>query len=291
MTSTQCWTHLQADLGDLSSLSTWNDGMKWLLLVVDVYSKFIMVAALPDKRPVSVAEAMRKMFTKWIPFNLLTDKGKEFTTGAMLQLYADLKINHFTLRGSDQKAQVAEAHLKTIKYKIYRYFTHNNTRRWVDVVQQIAESLNKTRSTVTGMRPVDVNFDTKMPNQQPQIADISKFEIGDTVVLSNRRETFQKGFRSLWGSELFVVRQIDMRVPVTYRVSDLNGKKIEGRFYDAELQRAENSDGVYKVERILDERRRKGKLEYLVKWLDYDDEFNSWVRAEDVIDLRTHPSE
>ncbi|CAJ0585350.1 unnamed protein product, partial [Mesorhabditis spiculigera] len=291
MTSTQCWTHLQADLGDLSSLSTWNDGMKWLLLVVDVYSKFIMVAALPDKRPASVAEAMRKMFTKWIPFNLLTDKGKEFTTGAMLQLYADLKINHFTLRGSDQKAQVAEAHLKTIKYKIYRYFTHNNTRRWVDVVQQIAESLNKTRSTVTGMRPVDVNFDTKIPNQQPQIADSSKFQIGDTVVLSNRRETFQKGFRGLWGSELFVVRQIDMRVPVTYRVSDLNGKKIEGRFYDAELQRAENSDGVYKVERILDERRRKGKLEYLVKWLDYDDEFNSWVRAEDVIDLRTHPSE
>ncbi|CAJ0570586.1 unnamed protein product, partial [Mesorhabditis spiculigera] len=289
MTSYQSWTDLQADLGDLSDLAEWNDGMKWLLLVVDIYSKFIMVAPLKDKRPAGVAVEMRKMFNPWIPYNLMTDQGKEFTSGAMLDLYKDLEINHFTLRGSDQKAQVAEAHLKTIKYKIYRYFTHYNTRRWVDVVHKIADTLNHTRSSVTGMRPVDVTLDTRLPEQHVRIADDSRFNVGDTVVLSNRRQTFQKGFRGLWGTELFVVRHVDMRIPVTYRVADLNGELVEGRFYEQELQRAENREGVYKVEKVLRERRRRGKIEYFVKWLDYGDEFNSWVAADDVVDLTPRP--
>ncbi|CAJ0566500.1 unnamed protein product, partial [Mesorhabditis spiculigera] len=140
------------------------------------------------------------------------------------------------------------------------------------------------------MRPAEVDIETKLPASHAKIASNSRFEVGDSVVLSNKRQVFQKGFRGLWGTELFVIKQIDMRSPVTYRVTDLNGELIEGRFYEQELQRAENPDGVYKVERILKERRRKGKIEYFVKWLDYGDEFNSWVSAEDVIDLRTPPS-
>ena len=39
---------------------------------------------------------------------------------------------------------------------------------------------------------------------------------------------------------------------------------------------------VYRDEKILRTRKRKGVVEYLVKWKDYADKFNSWVSERDI---------
>ena len=70
-------------------------------------------------------------------------------------------------------------------------------------------------------------------------------------------------------------------------VRDYHGGVIEGRFYADEIQKIkrEKDDDVYAVEKVIQQKRRNGEIWYLVKWLGYDDTFNSWVRKSDIVQV------
>ena len=70
-----------------------------------------------------------------------------------------------------------------------------------------------------------------------------------------------------------------------YKLKDDAGKILDGTFYEAELQKVIKEDDVYRVEKILRKRKRKGVVEYLVKWKGYADKFNSWVSERDILKL------
>jgi hypothetical protein len=64
---------------------------------------------------------------------------------------------------------------------------------------------------------------------------------------------------------------------VTYALKDYDGEDIKGKFYEFEIQKVTKEDDVYDVEKILKTRKRKGKIQHLVKWKGYPDKFNSWI--------------
>ena len=75
-----------------------------------------------------------------------------------------------------------------------------------------------------------------------------KFDIGDKVRISKRKRTFEKRYTPNWTEELFVIdKQLDTS-PVTYRLKDLNGKNIEGSFYEPELQKSQQQ--VFRIEKV-----------------------------------------
>ena len=104
-----------------------------------------------------------------------------------------------------------------------------------------------------------------------------RYDVGDTVRISVRRQPFEKSYLGNWSEELFVVRCRYATVPVTYGLKDLAEEDIKGRFYEQELQKVTESDRKYVVEKILKTRKRAGKIEYFVKWRSYPEKFNSWV--------------
>ena len=67
------------------------------------------------------------------------------------------------------------------------------------------------------------------------------------------------------------------RVPPVYRLRDYPYDEIEGVFYAEELQKVHRSDDIYKIEKILAEKKENGKVKVLVKWLGHDKKFNSWL--------------
>jgi hypothetical protein len=101
------------------------------------------------------------------------------------------------------------------------------------------------------------------------------------VRLSETKRTFKKGYLPNWTEELFtVVKCIETRPPV-YLIKDDHGEILEGTLYSEELQKVIKKDDVYKIERILKKRKRR-RVQYLVKWLGHPDTFNSWIFKQDL---------
>jgi hypothetical protein len=67
-----------------------------------------------------------------------------------------------------------------------------------------------------------------------------------------------------------------------YTIKDSDGEPIIGRFYEQELYSAEGREPDFKIEKVLRRRTVKGKKMALVKWLGYDNKFNSWIPAGDI---------
>ena len=103
----------------------------------------------------------------------------------------------------------------------------------------------------------------------------SKFKVGDYVRISKYKNIFAKGYTPNWLEEVFVVSEIKNTIPWTYVISDLNGEKISGSFYEKELQKTRQEK--FKIEKVF---KRKGDKLY-VEWKGYDNSFNSWINETD----------
>ena len=109
-----------------------------------------------------------------------------------------------------------------------------------------------------------------------------KFKIGDHVRIIRKKETFEKGFTPNWTEEVFTVDNIKSTQPVTYSLVDAKGEKIQGTFYEQELQKTEQQ--IYHIEKVLKKRMRSGVQEVYVKWKGYNNSFNSWFPLADLKD-------
>ena len=52
-----------------------------------------------------------------------------------------------------------------------------------------------------------------------------------------KRKTSDKGYTQRWTEEVFRISKIQLTIPVTYKITDYNGKEIQGSFYEQELQK------------------------------------------------------
>ena len=104
-----------------------------------------------------------------------------------------------------------------------------------------------------------------------------RFDIGQRVKISKRKQAFEKGYLPGWSKEIFVISKKFPTTPVIYAIKDMSDEKIKDRFYEPELQLIIKEDNAYDVDKVIKMRRRKGKIEYYVKWKGYPDKFSSWI--------------
>ena len=127
------------------------------------------------------------------------------------------------------------------------------------------------------VKPIDVTHDSYAEYNEDSNEKDHKFKVSDRVRISKNKNIFAKGYTQNWSEEVFVVSKIKNTVPWTYVISDLNGEKITGSFYDKELQKTNQEK--FRIEKVL---KRKGdKLN--VKWKRYVSRFSSGIDKKDLI--------
>jgi len=141
-----------ADLVDMQAFSRFNRGVKYLLTVIDVFSKYGWMLPLKDKTGVSVAKALKEIFKQRKPEKLWTDKGKGFYNKHVKELGVELYSTE-----NEEKSLVAERWNRTMKEKMFKYFTANNTNIYVDVLDDFVERYNNTRHSSIKMTPVEAS--------------------------------------------------------------------------------------------------------------------------------------
>lgn len=272
----------QADLADMRNLASYNGGFGYLLTCIDVFSRYAFAVPIRDKRGSTVSVAFEKIFEERVPNMLQTDRGLEFLNYQVQSVFRKNDVRHYFSLNDDIKAALVERFNRTLKSRLYRYMTHHRTNRWIDVIQDVVDSYNRSRHRSIGMAPIDV-----VPEKEDEIARRLyppkpplkyKYNVGDRVRIARYKHVFQKGYLPNWTEEIFAIYDRYPTYPVTYGLRDLAGEDIKGKFYEQEIQKVVKSDeDVYEVEKILKTRKRGGKIESYVKWKGYPDKFNSWV--------------
>jgi transposase InsO family protein len=277
----------QADLMDMTWFSEYNDGVKYLLTVVDVLSRYAWVRPLKSKDAHSIKAAFDSIFAQGRqPQKLQTDQGKEFVNNLFNSF---LKINnvHFFTSTDDQiKCAIVERFNRTLRTKIYRFIFFKNSNRYIDDLQNIVDSYNSSEHRIIKMAPkmvtksneaqVLLNIRKSHKKQTVRSKPLTK---GQTVRIQRKKGDFEKGATSSWTNEIFQVDKTK-KTPqkYIYKLKDLSGEPITSIFYPEELTPV-SPPKLYKVEKVVSTRINPltKKLEYYVKWLGYPDKFNSWV--------------
>ena len=273
-----------ADLVEMQSLSKYNNGFKYILMIIDVFSKYGWVMPLKTKSGIDVANALRILFKDNKPPAMLwTDKGREFYNKNVSSV---LKKNHVKLYSTEneEKASVVERWNRTIKTQMWKYFSANNTKRYVDILQKLIDKYNNTKHRAIGCTPsvarqpasYEQVFNKLYKKKTEERKKVPRFQVGDQVRISKKKKTFEKGFTPNWTEEVFTISSVKSTKPPTYSIQDMKGDHIEGSFYEAELQKT--AQDIYRIEKVIKKRSTKdGNEEALVKWKGYDNKFNSWI--------------
>lgn len=296
----------ELDLMQLTSIKEHNDGYNYLLVAIDVLSKFAFVEPLREKTASSVAAAFKKILdrAKQTPILVQTDRGKEFVGSSFQALLKKYDIRFRVARNPDIKAAVVERLNRTIRERMWRYFTRNNTKRYIDIVQKLIHAYNHTVHSSTKMRPCDVTYynaaevrenlakrsSQQTINKRKGKRLEAKYKVGDYVRISRTKNTFERGYEKNFSEEIFKVVKVSSRQNTfTYVIQDLNDELIDGFFYDEELAlvgKERVTSDVFEIERVLETKGRGKNKRVLVKWKGWPDKFNSWIDASELKNIQ-----
>ena len=297
------------DLMDVQNLSKENDGIKYLLILIDTLSKYLRVVTLRQKTAKDVLNAMKLVFDSGVKStSIRSDRGGEFKNRLLQKFLKEEGVRLFFANQSS-KASIAERVIRTIRGRLYRYFQKNRTHRYIDVLPDIVANYNSTsHRSLGGLAPKDVTSENEADiwaqlylkrKQQNKCANQSKrgkrrrnikfrFKINDLVRLSHLKHIFRRGYNQQFTGEIFkITKRFHLQGIPMYKVTDFNDETIEGDFYENDMQKVyKEEDSLWLVEKLIKKRKRKGQTEWLVIFQSWPDKFNQWVKESDIVDLR-----
>lgn len=291
---------VQADLIDVSKIQSKNDGIKFLLVLIDIFTKKLWVYPLKNKSGPSTQRALREWAEslRVLPKHLVTDRGLEFRNAAVQTLLREKGIDWYPLGGSF-KASIAERVNKTLQVLIFKYLTHVEGVRYIDVLPQLVRTYNRRpHRTLKGATP---NYADLVRNEKKiqaihharyeKVAQKRKthlpFKVGDLVRIKTEAKTVsssRRAYAEQFQGEFFRIMRINRTMPIAmYHLRSLDtGDLIEGGFYANELQRQRGD--VYKIERVFPGvRRRNGVREVKVRWKYFGPQHDEWIREDSIV--------
>jgi transposase InsO family protein len=282
----------QCDLAEVGQISDKNHGYRYILTVIDIFTRYAWCRPLPNKKGATVAEAFKDIFAEGrIPKRIQSDEGKEFHNRHVLALFEQHNIELFAVK-SAYKAALVERFNRTLKGRMWKYFTAENKMVWTEALQDVVHAYNHSIHRSIGRRPAEVTEEDvsemreEMYQRKKPPKDRDDIRVGQKVRISKVKSIFAKSYLASWTEEIFTVAVVQRKnKPITYSLKDYNGEVLEGSFYRQEIQPVIKDDDVYLVEHVIRKRKRDGEMWCLVKWKGYPKAFNSWVRQSDMLDV------
>ena len=288
----------------------YNDGYSYFSVFIDIFSRFLYTYPLKSLSGIEMTKTFERLINeKGVkPKKLRSDQGSEYKNKEFERFLEQENIDHiFTFY--ETKANFAERVIKTIKLKIFKYFSNEETFRWINILSDLTNGYNDSIHRSIRMSPRDAKSSDPYKVWKNQYGKINypksyfsaqkikknlisgiqgrkkfKYNITDRVKIPYMKKSFDREYSEKWTGEIFTVidRKINQNQPM-YQLKDYNNDVIEGYFYEPELQIAYlDNDIVYKIEKILKRRNRNRNKEILVKWKGWPKKFNSWILEDSV---------
>jgi len=202
-----------------------------------VFSKRAFALPVKDKRGSTIAKAFEIIFTEAAP-NMLhmlqTDRGTEFLNREVQNVFQKYNTHHYWSLNDTILAECVERYNRTLKTRMFRYLTHRNTNRWVDVLSSLIKGYNSSFHRTIGMAPDDDTHSNereisqRMFLKKPKL--VWKYQFGDKARISKFKHIFEKGYLPNWTQDIFIIFDRYPTYPVTYGLKDLGDEEIKGKF-------------------------------------------------------------
>jgi len=236
----------QIDLMDVSNIEQENKGFNFILVAIDILSKFVWCVPLKSKNATDTTNGFRKILKEAKPrkpISVQSDFGTEFINKTFQAFLKKENILYFNTQNMEIKASVVERVIQTLKHKLYKYFTFKNTLNYLNVLQDIVNSYNDTFHSSIKEKPRLVTlenedqiwhnlYDKTRLNEPAKF----RFRVGDKIRLSKKKSKFAKGYATNFTKEIFVITKRIGRDPPVYTISDMQGDPIVGTIYASEMQ-------------------------------------------------------
>jgi Integrase core domain/Chromo (CHRromatin Organisation MOdifier) domain len=283
----------QMDLVEVQHLASKNDGVRYLLNCIDIFTRFAFVRPLKDKSANTVLTAFKSILEEAVtpPYMVVMDKGAEFTNKAFKDFCIKNNIKFINPQASVHAAFI-ERFNRTLQLLMYKYMTDNETERYIDVLTQLVHTYNNRIHRMIKTTPQQAENDENGEHlnleiiQQEQIKKIKPkkptLSVGTYVRIAKQKGKFSRGYDEQTMQEVFRIKAIDTRkrIPL-YHLTDYYGKEdITGGFYEFELTPVEMK--TFRIEKVLKKRTYRGKKQILVKWKGFGDQHNSWIDETNV---------
>ena len=180
-------------------ISKFNKAFRFLLCVIDIFSKYAWVVPLKDKRGVSIVNAFQSIQKKSNrkPNKIWIDKGSEFYDNSFKKWLQDNDIVIYSAH-NERKSVFAEKFVRTLKNKIYKYMTSISKHVYIEKSDDIVNEYKNTYHRTIKMKPIDVKDNTYI-NVGKEVNDKDpKFKVGDHVRISKYKCIFSKGYTPNW---------------------------------------------------------------------------------------------
>jgi len=297
----------QADLIDISSLKDGNDGVTFLLVVIDLFSRKIWVMPLKSKSGADTSRALQA----WIESladdihkqpRLLTDSGSEFYNRQVKVLLKDKSFTMYKAKNIN-KAAIVERVNKTLQILIYKFLDDRGDVRYLDKLPLLVKSYNlrKHRTHQYHYSPNEADlqeneddvrsihlFRAGKKAMKARRTKYRKFSIGDQVRIKTHGKTIstaRRAYLQQFHGELFVIIGKNERMPVTtYLLRSMDTEEdIDGGFYANELVHVRGD--LFKIEKILRKRGTGANRRVLVRWKYFSPRWDSWIYEKDIEDI------
>jgi hypothetical protein len=235
-----------ADVVFYPKYSRSNNSTKYILLVVDCFSKFLMAEGIKNKTSDDVVDGFKAIFKrhKRKCQYLWTDFGGEFFGKKTVSFLESNGIKIYKVY-TPLKSSIAERYVRRLKTVIERHFTDTNSHRYIDVLQDIVNGINQSYNRSIKMKPASVTKKNESEvwfNLYERVIKsnirVPKYKVGEKVRISEKKIKFiGKGYSRNWTKEIFSIKSVRNLIPVpVYILQDTNNNLLQGSFYEFELQ-------------------------------------------------------
>ena len=282
-----------------------NKDFSYILVLIDIFTRFVWTAPLKTLRAKEMVTTLKTILPNTHPERIRTDKGSEFINRDVKRYLSSLNVILFHTT-NEVKANYAERAIRSIKTRLTRFMHKNQTPRWLKALPDVTKAYNHAIHRGIKMSPTEARnadridlwnnqYSVKNPRitikHPPKNKILFKFEVNDRVRLSGFRSPFERAYTEKWTHEIYTITERESRQGIAlYSLKAWDNEEIEGKFYTNELQKVSAEAEIeYNIEKVVKEKKEKGKEGYIVKWYGWPERYNSWVPISDVKDTTFAP--
>lgn len=239
---------LQADILDLQKYSGVNKGYRYILSIIDIYSRYGWMLPLKNKSAPTIAKTFTDLFEGKLepkmkrkykpPVNISTDNGSEFIANQVQAVFKKYGVKSWLADvGDHNRVGLVERFNRSIRGYLRKYWALKNTKQWVDVIDQIAINYNTSNHRTIDARPIDVYSGKTIPAFQKKVA-VATFKAGDHVRKKIIQKTFEKQTER-WSRDVYKVVRAEGRGYVLMNLS--TGTELKNKSKPEQLLKVSKS--------------------------------------------------